>query len=240
MPVVKPAPKWRLYATWEPRPEVPADAVDRLLVLFDALRAGSDRAWTATLGKSTQPHPCRDGASVEWALRAGSFPLERRPRAGDFSCQSFYLGTFRRWESKLTVACGARDKVANIETPNRIEISGTHEREPQSLRELLVVVIAAFRPAWAFIARGDAPRFPVPGMATPTVGWITYLSSAFGPVPPHPCLSPVPVPRFGTLVQIAKDGERIEESSVAQLRAVTRALKSAGVFRSERESKREP
>lgn len=77
-------------------------------------------------------------------------------------------------------------------------------------------------------------------MATPTVGWITYLSSAFGPVPPHPCLSPVPVPRFGTLVQIAKDGERIEESSVAQLRAVTRALKSAGVFRSERESKREP
>ncbi|MFO0550935.1 MAG: hypothetical protein U0271_21270 [Polyangiaceae bacterium] len=227
---MKPASRWRLYATWEPRPEPPETSIDRLLILFSTLRATSERRWTAALGKSTRPHPCEDRAGIEWALRAGSYPVEERPRRGDFVCQNFYLGTFRRWEVKLTIACGAQEKLGGVETPNRLEITGTVEREPQALRELLVVVIAAFRPTWAFVARGDTPKFPVPGLTVPTVGWVTYLSASFGQIPPAPCLSAVSVPQFGTLVQTAKDGAWLEESSAASLRAVSRALKDNGVF----------
>ncbi len=228
---VKRAPTWRLYATWEPRPEPPEAAVDRLLLLFDTLRRSSERGWTAALGKSTQPHPCRDRAATEWALRAGSFPIERRPKAGDFTRQHFYLGTFRRWETMVSIACGAREPLAGIETPNRIEITGTTQVDPQVLRELTVVVIAAFRPVWAFVGRGARPLFPIPGNAAPTVGWLTYLSASFGQVPPDPSLHAVSVPLFGTLVNVADKGEPLDESSPESLRAVEQALRSAKVVR---------
>ena len=93
--------------------------------------------------------------------------------------------------AKLSMVAGMAPLELPVWVPNQIEIelTGAAEaemlRDPPRLQAALQALVTAALPAWAVVSIDGDPRAPVPPFANgaPSVGWMTYLSSAYPPVP---------------------------------------------------------
>ena len=142
-------------------------------------------------------------------------------------------------EVKLT--CGIeRLDLGPIYTPNRLDVlvrrdAGEEITSAAALEAVLRAAIDAFRPDWGSAGVEGMPSVPLPVFSngTPAVGWATFLSWKYPPIPavlPRPAVAHV-IGRRGTL--IVAHPERFDERDPEQVEAieeVREALSAAGVL----------
>jgi hypothetical protein len=93
--------------------------------------------------------------------------------------------------AKLSMVAGNEPLDLAAWVPNQLEIElfGTSElalrAEPKKLFALVQSIVAIAQPAWLVVAHDGVPRAPAPPFADgrPAVGWVTYLSSVYPPIP---------------------------------------------------------
>ncbi len=140
--------------------------------------------------------------------------------------------------AKLSLVGGIEPIDLQAWIPNRVELelSGAAEfglrSDPKLLFALVQAIVSIWQPVWAVVASDGVPRSPVAPFAdgSPSVGWVTYLSKAFPPLPPLP--SPSTAHDLGTGVLIVAHSSEPKAEAIAKLEA---ALRDANVLLSARE-----
>ncbi len=184
--------------------------------------------------KGAGPRPAESVPEILGALEAVSTPmrLERKQTVNGYK-QFFYFGSLRSWTVAATIVGGISAPMRAVPTPNRVELRVGPALEPKELRQILVGLINVFRPVWASCASIGLLATMPPGLDTPPVGYLTYLSAWFGDVPPLEGEAVVTkLPGLGTIVQ-SHEGPFVPARS-EERRAMTRteaALVKAGVLR---------
>lgn len=227
----------RVFVAWEPRPDRVEVSARQLLAAMEWLRTlpvlGGD--WAAVAPRTLASLPCGAAEEAVRCLSAGGYPLKRQAPAAEpeYHKQYFYLGSFRRWRAMITHVSSVRRVTYGIQAPNRFDLMVRAELSPLALRQALVGLIGVFRPAWGFGASEGFPADPSPRNDTPSVGWLTYLSSWFGAPPTLPAPTLVsPIPRFGTLFQAFPEELRPRHpEDRGRIRALEAALRASGTLR---------
>jgi hypothetical protein len=125
-------------------------------------------------------------------------------RSGDKEHVAYGPSAIAEYQGLRTAKIGAVAGVAPTDLPawvpnqTEVEIKGAGEsemrRDPARVLAALQALVVATQPAWAVVALDDDPKAPVPPFAdgTPSVGWMTYLSSVYPPLPaqlPQPAIT---------------------------------------------------
>lgn len=189
----------RLTVRWEPRALNLAALARQLAKTFDWLGTVPACAgvWGAKVG--TRNLSCGDERAIARAVGAGAEPIGRVPV--ELFRQTFYLGFARRWRARLAISAGAARPLFGNPVPNALELCVEAALSVEALRQLLIGLIAIYRPVWGMVGQQSFPtsslRFEVP-----MVGFLSYFSSWFGsgPALKSPAVL-TDIPRFGTLVQ---------------------------------------
>ena len=95
---------------------------------------------------------------------------------------------------EVRLTCGIeRLNLGPIYTPNRLDVlvrrdAGEELTSAAALEAVLRAAIDAFRPDWGFAGVEGVPAVPLPVFSdgTPAVGWMTFLSWKYPPVPAAP------------------------------------------------------
>jgi hypothetical protein len=227
----------RVFVAWEPRSERVGASAKQLLAAMEWLRALPELEgdWTAVAPRTRASLPCGTAATAARCLAAGAYPIlpPPRPAEPEYYKQYFYLGSFRKWRAKITIVCGVRRVMHGIQAPNRFDLMVRADLSPLDMRQVLVGLISVFRPTWGFAASERFPAGPSPENDTPSVGWLTYLSSWFGAPPPLAAPALIsPIPKFGTIIQAFPDAfdprDAVHRSTI---RALEKTLRASGTLR---------
>ena len=104
----------------------------------------------------------------------------------------FFIGEEARPTAEVKVTCGIEllEGLRGVFVPNRCEFDihvGAAEDglSPKIVEKLLRAAVNCFRPDFGYAGSHDHPLPPVPLMSEgkPPVGWMTYLSARFPPLP---------------------------------------------------------
>jgi hypothetical protein len=142
---------------------------------------------------------------------------------------------------EIELTCGIeRLNLGPIYTPNRLDLLMRRDApdnlaSPGVLEGIVRAGVEAFRPDWGFAGVEGVPDPPLAVFSdgVPSVGWMTFLSSKYPPVPaalPKPAVSHV-LARRGTLIIAHPD--LFDERDPAHIEAVEKvrqALAAAGVL----------
>lgn len=143
--------------------------------------------------------------------------------------------------ASFTVTCGIKPLgLGPVFTPNRLELLvragvGDERASRPVLEAILRSAVAAFQPDWGYVGTESIPQPPVAIFSdgTPVIGWMTYLRSAYPPVPrtlPTPAVV-YPVGSLGTLIvahpELFREGEPAHREAIDRVR---NALKAAGTL----------
>jgi len=232
---------YRVQLYWSGRDDAPRDLAHQIAAFLSALgSAHEDLAGWQSAGER-EPVPADSEAACLAALErhrvAWATGKERRtsyrPR--------FFLEREAASPAAVTVTCGIpRLDLGPIFTPNRLEMlvradAGKERASRVALEVALRAAVDAFRPDWGFAGTDGMPAPPLPVFSdgTPVVGWMTYLSAAY---PPLPAALPEPAVVYSMLPHgalIVAHPELFQEQDPAHRDAIARvheALRAAEVL----------
>ncbi|CAG0961164.1 hypothetical protein ARNL5_00918 [Anaerolineae bacterium] len=131
----------------------------------------------------------------------------------------------------LNVTCGnTNPRLNNHCLLSTIEPSGTLFK-PGTLDLILNALIETFQPDWGRV-RPWIPELDLE-RTTPGVGWLTYLSPAYQPIPSLPSgVKVISRPDHSTLIQLSEEpfDSRVPEH-IKRIQETTTALKQAGIVK---------
>ncbi|MFO0555525.1 MAG: hypothetical protein U0271_44520 [Polyangiaceae bacterium] len=223
----------RVYVAWEPRPDGVSEIADQLLRAMSWLRTLPilDAEWTAPAPNTGTPMPCGALGEMKRCLVHGGYPKERASLMEPEYCrQTFHIGPGRSWRARIQIVAGLREAKLDIATPNRLDLLVRSELGAVDLRQILIGLLSVTRPAWGYAGFEQFPERPDPITPRPTVGFLTYLSSSYGPAPElaTPALV-TPIPGFGTLIQAFDEDPKPRcDPQKAHIRTLKTALEERG------------
>lgn len=227
----------RVFVAWEPRPDRVGASAKQLLAAMEWLRTVPELEgdWAAVAPRTRASLPCSSAATAARCLAAGGYPIATPPRSTEpeYYKQDFYLGSARKWRAKITIVCGVRRVMYGIQAPNRFDVTVRAALSPLAVRQILIGLVSVFRPTWGFGASERFPAGPSPENGSPTVGWLTYLSSWFGAPPPLAAPALIsPVPNFGTIIQAFPEAfDPGDDAQRSTIRALEKTLRASGTLR---------
>lgn len=131
----------------------------------------------------------------------------------------------------LNMACGVTNpRLNNFCVLSTIKISSALFK-PKTLNLILITLIEALQPDWGRV-NPWTPELDLE-RTTPGIGWLTYLSPAYQPVPPLPSgVNVISRADHSTLIQLS---EELFDSSIPEhirrIQETTAALKQAGIVK---------
>jgi hypothetical protein len=237
------ANQYRVQLYWPGRDDAPGELAGQIAAFLSALGSvHKDLAgWHFAGDGAGAPVPVDSPAACLAALErhriAWTTGKVRRIAYGP----RFFLEREVASPAAITVTCGIpRLDLGPIFTPNRLEMlvradAGEARASRPVLEAALRAAVAAFRPDFGFAGTEGTPAPPLPVFSdgTPVVGWMTYLSAAYPPLPaalPKPAVV-VPMLPHGAL--IVAHPELFQERDPAHREAIARvdeALRAAEVL----------
>jgi hypothetical protein len=231
-------------AYWGNRKEGSEDCARRTAgVLRDLSRL--DGAFTRWFGLgASAKEALQKRVETDEASLVESFQRGRNRRDTDRNVMSNLGHRIRFWNgledreraATFSVHCGSFASTAQTWIPNScvIELPASDRVTTAALVTLVESVATNFEPDWA-VVNSDVhrERGPQPSPGVPLVGWITYLSAAYGPLPALPRQARVmSVQRFG--VAVITTDERFTATNpdhVKMAEEIRVALDHAGLLR---------
>jgi hypothetical protein len=184
---------YRVQLYWSGRDDAPSD-ISRQIAAFlgtlgSAMPAFAGFRFTGERAAPALPadSPAACLAALEAHRIAWATGKERRigyrPR--------FFLEREAASPAAITITCGIpRLDLGPIFTPNRLEMlvradAGDERAGRPALEAALRAAVAAFQPDWGFAGTDGTPSPPLPVFSdgAPVVGWMTYLSASYPPLP---------------------------------------------------------
>jgi hypothetical protein len=236
------AKRYRILTYWSGR----TDAVPVLAGQIAAFLGAAGALHPALRGFLFQakgmaaPEPVTGLAACAEALRRSTITWTTGETERTSYAPRFFLERRIDPPVEVTITCGIEPLGLPAWTPNRLDLSmrgdvADERRSRPVLEGLLRSAVSAFRPDFGFAGTDLVPDAPIPLFSdgTPPVGWMTYLSAAYPPIPPalpQPAVA-YPIDGQGTLIvahpDLFRDGDPAHRAAVERVRE---ALKAAGVL----------
>ncbi|MGH7981053.1 MAG: Imm52 family immunity protein [Limisphaerales bacterium] len=237
-----------IKARWDARKESAADCAGRMFRFLRRLAACDEvfaQGWLKC-GNSLE-EALQNKVRVSQEILQNVFERGRNRRDKDKSVieeLGFYSGRFwnglDREAAHVSVHCGAYVDPAKMPGINEVGIQPPYvgaaaDRllQAEKLREIVTLLAEEWNPDWvrASTFQVDEILYPVRPYRGQRVGWLTYISARYGPLPPLPpnCRS-LPINDTGNLIVI--DGIiRVSEKNsgdVKKLKELSACLDEAG------------
>jgi len=236
-----------LRARWGTRQETVGDCAKKMFAFLNDLAKCDDifaQPWLKSSGTNLQ--------DVEVSVESLQSLLEKGRVRRDFGKSIVeHLGydSSRLWNGSknncvfVFVQCGAYPNPQVLPSANCVWLDLPDDNlttkwvaRPQQLLEITNVVVKNWDPDWARISTNkiDAEIYRANPYRGQMVGWLTYISERYGPLPslPKEC-STERVGELGTLISITSINERLTISNpahVALVRQLSEVLEQAGVL----------
>ncbi len=184
--------RYRIQLYWSGRSDSVDTMAHQIQVLVSSLR-GLDEGLSQWLWRNPETDELESLASkkaCQSALQASAFPWQMGAEQRRSYQPHFFLNRDIEPPGELLLTCGITPFSVPAFVPNRLTLllspRATKEEPTRLLFErILRLAVPTFKPDWGYAGTEYVPTAPLPMFSDgrPAVGWMTYLSSRFPPLP---------------------------------------------------------